>query len=133
VQYLRNFAYSYLSERCLLEGGEYLSAHALQEIRSSLDHWVCMQIKAAGGLNTLLAKKAPQWHQVGRVCFHLAENKNDPDFPFVFMATYAPKLSEQGRIRHQALGRALQEYAGAKNKKVLTHLPPNPVRDPETG
>ncbi len=33
-----------------------------------------------------------------------------------------PELSEQGRIRHQPLGRALREYAGAKNKKALIRL-----------
>ncbi|MFV0279065.1 MAG: SNF2 helicase-associated domain-containing protein, partial [Parahaliea sp.] len=151
LQYWRNFARNYLSERCRLEepipeqpvpvepltateitsfltgappmqGGEYLSALTLQEIRSSLDSWMCKQIKASGGLDVLLAKKAPQWHQVGRVCFHLAENKGDPDFPFAFMATYASELSEQGRIRHQPLSRALQEYAGVKNRKALIHL-----------
>ncbi|MCU7933830.1 MAG: DEAD/DEAH box helicase [Candidatus Thiodiazotropha sp. (ex Dulcina madagascariensis)] len=151
LQYWRNFAYKYLSERCLMadtdprqpepidpftaneamslllsappmQGAEYLSTQVLQETRSLLDNWVCEQIQASGGLNTLLAKKAPQWHQVGRVCFHLAENKNDPDHPFAFMATYAPELSEQGRIRHQPLSRALQEYAGARNKKALIRL-----------
>ncbi len=151
LQYWRNFGRQYLSERCLMaqadpqqpepiapytaaqtlpllrsappmRGAEYLSAQILQDIRSSLDDWVCLQIQAAGGLDALLAKSAPQWHQVGRVCFHLAENKNDPDFPFAFMATYAPELSEQGRIRHQPLGHALQEYAGAKNKKALIRL-----------
>ena len=151
LQYWRNFGRQYLSERCLMaqadpqqpepiapytatqtlpllrsappmRGAEYLSAQILQGIRASLDDWVCLQIQAAGGLDALLAKSAPQWHQVGRVCFHLAENKNDPDFPFAFMATYAPELSEQGRIRHQPLGHALQEYAGAKNKKALIRL-----------
>ncbi|MEA2093094.1 MAG: DEAD/DEAH box helicase [Pseudomonadota bacterium] len=151
LQYWRNFACKYLNERCLLaqadpqqpdpiepftatetmpllmsappmRGAEYLSAPVLQAIRSLLDDWLCVQIQATGGLDALLAKRAPQWHQVGRVCFHLAENKNDPDFPFAFMATYAPELSEQGRIRHQPLSRALQEYAGAKNKKALIRL-----------
>ncbi|MES9857565.1 MAG: DEAD/DEAH box helicase [Sedimenticola sp.] len=151
LQYWRNFSCKYLSERCLLapsdpqqpdpiepftatetlplllsappmRGAEYLSAPALQKIRSLLDHWVCEQIQSVGGLDALLAKRAPQWHQVGRVCFHLAENKNDTDYPFAFMATYAPELSEQGRIRHQPLGRALQEYAGARNKKALIRL-----------
>jgi non-specific serine/threonine protein kinase len=151
LQYWRSFACKYLSERCLLaptdphhpdpvepftatetmplllsvppmRGAEYLSASVLQDIRSLLDAWVCEQIEASGGLDALLAMRAPQWHQVGRVCFHLAENKNDPDFPFAFMATYAPELSEQGRIRHQPLGRALREYAGAKNKKALIRL-----------
>jgi non-specific serine/threonine protein kinase len=151
LRYWRSFACRYLSDRCLaapagpqrpepiapftasetlpllmsappMRGAEYLTAGVLQEIRSALDDWVCAQIMVAGGLDALLAKRAPQWHQVGRVCFHLAENKNDPDFPFAFMATYAPELSEQGRVRHQPLGRALQEYAGAKNKKALIRL-----------
>ncbi len=151
LQYWRSFACNYLSERCLLEqtdplqpdpiepftatktiplllsappmrGAEYISAPVLQNIRSLLDNWVCEQIQTVGGLGALLSKKAPQWHQVGRVCFHLAENKNDPDYPFAFMATYAPELSEQGRIRHQPLSRALQEYAGAKDKKALIRL-----------
>ncbi len=151
LQYWRNFACKYLSERCLLaqdepqqpeliepltttdtlsllqsappmRGAEYLSSPVLQEIRALLDHCVCEQIEAVGGLAALLAKRAPQWHQMGRVCFHLAENKNDPDYPFAFMATYSSELSEQGRIRYQPLSRALQEYAGAKNKKALIHL-----------
>ena len=151
LQYWRNFGRQYLNERCLMaqadpqqpesiepfaatetlpllmsappmRGAEYLCAGVLQQIRCTLDDWVCLQIQATGGLDALLAEKAPQWHQVGRVCFHLAENKNDPDFPFAFMATYAPELSEQGRIRHQPLSRALQEYAGAKNKKALIRL-----------
>lgn len=151
LQYWRTFACGYLRERCLLtqatpqqpvpiepftatetlpllmsappmRGAEYLSAVVLQDLRSTLDTWVCLQIRAADGLNALLAEKAPQWHQVGRVCFHLAENKGDPDFPFAFMATYAPEVSEQGRVRHQPLSRALQEYAGARNKQALIRL-----------
>jgi hypothetical protein len=151
LQYWRNFACKYLSERCLLaqtdpqqpdpvepftatetlpllmsappmRGAEYLSDSVLQETRALLDNWVCEEIRTYGGLDALLATKAPQWHQVGRVCFHLAENKSDPDFPFAFMATYAPELSEHGRVRHQPLSRALQEYAGAKNKKALIRL-----------
>ena len=151
LQYWRTFACGYLRERCLLaqatpqqpdpiepftgtetlplllnappmRGAEYLSAAVLQDIWSTLDTWVCLQIRTAGGLDALLAERAPQWHQVGRVCFHLAENKGDPDFPFAFMATYAPELSEQGRIRHQPLSRALQEYAGARNKQAMIRL-----------
>ena len=64
----------------------------------------------------------PIWQQVGRVCFHLAENKGDPRFPFAFLATYAPRLSRAGRVTYQPLGRALQEYAGARNKKALINL-----------
>ncbi|MHB1530390.1 MAG: DEAD/DEAH box helicase [Acidiferrobacteraceae bacterium] len=107
-----------------LRGGEYLSARVLGDLWTVLDRWVCAEIQTHGGLSGFLAKKAPQWHEVGRVCFHLAENKNDPDYPFAFMATYAPELPEHegGRVRHQPLSQALQAYAGAKNKDALIRL-----------
>jgi non-specific serine/threonine protein kinase len=69
-----------------------------------------------------MKKHAPIWQQVGRVCFHLAENKSDPKFPFAFLATYAPRLSRAGQVQYQPLGRALQEYAGQRNKKALISL-----------
>ncbi len=151
--YWRTFTCRYLAERCqmtpanpahpdpvaaldeqqtalLLEstppmrGAEYLSLQGLNDIWFWLDDWVCTRIRQHGSLGTFLEKNAPRWHQVGRVCFHLAENKLDQDYPFAFMATYAPELSSQsqGHIRHQPLGMALQEYAGTRNKQSLIRL-----------
>ena len=54
--------------------------------------------------------------------FHLAENKRDPDYPFAFLATYANRLSAQGKVQHEPLGRALQQYAGAQNRAALLSL-----------
>ena len=62
------------------------------------------------------------WHQVGRVCFHLAENKRDPEHPFAFLATYARGISGGARVHYQPLSQALKEYAGERNKKALIHL-----------
>ena len=107
-----------------MRGAEYLSPQGLNDIWFWLDDWVCTQIRRHGDLGAFLEKNAPRWHQLGRVCFHLAENKLDRDYPFAFMATYAPELSSQshGKIRHQPLARALQEYAGTRNKRALIHL-----------
>ncbi|MFB3079861.1 MAG: hypothetical protein ACE1Y4_17840, partial [Lysobacterales bacterium] len=107
-----------------MRGAEYLSHEVLNELWFWLDDWVCTQVRDHGDLGTFLEEEAPRWHQVGRVCFHLAENKLDRDYPFAFMATYAPEFSSQnqGQIRHQALARALQEYAGARNKQALIRL-----------
>jgi non-specific serine/threonine protein kinase len=106
-----------------MQGAEYLSAQTLKNLWCEFDDWLCEQVNQAGGkLTEFLKKNAPQWRQVGRVCFHLAENKQDPDYPFAFMATYIPQLSIQGNTQHLPLGKALQEYAGAKNKKALIHL-----------
>ncbi len=151
--YWRAFACRYLAERCqmtpadparpdpidaldepqagsLLEGAppmrgaEYLSPQVLNGIWSWLDNQVCAQIRRHGGLGAFLEEAAPRWHQVGRVCFHLAENRLDRDYPFAFMATYAPELSRRsrGQIRHQPLAKALQEYAGTRNKQALIRL-----------
>ena len=106
-----------------MQGGEYLGAGVLRGLWIDLDEWVRGEIAASGiGLSGWLKKRAAVWHQVGRVCFHLAENKRDPEVPFAFLATYTPRLSRGGRVQYQPLGRALQEYAGERNKKALIKL-----------
>src|SRR5262249_39285231 len=60
-----------------MQGGEYLSDTVLQDIWQALDRWTHEAVAALGGLETFLQIRAPKWHQVGRVCFHLAENRQD--------------------------------------------------------
>lgn len=147
--YWRDFATHYLKARCLsapeqdgiapldlldeaqintlldtappMQGVEYLCADSLQALWRQLDDWLLEQLPA-GGLSAFLADKAPQWHQVGRVCFHLAENKNDPDYPFAFMATYSQAVTNHGKLRYRPLSHALQEYAGSKNRQAMIKL-----------
>ena len=106
-----------------MQGGEYLDMTVLVGLWAELNAWVMEQVPGTSeGLGKWLKKHAPMWRQVGRVCFHLAENKNDPDFPFAFMATYAPGLSKSGKVQYRPLGQALKEYTGEKNKKALISL-----------
>ena len=106
-----------------MRGGEYLSIAVFHGLWTDLDAWVRAEVAASGGgLPAWLRAHAPLWHQVGRVCFHLAENKRDPEYPFAFLATYAPRLSKGGRVQYQPLGQALQEYAGERNKAALVNL-----------
>ena len=79
-------------------------------------------VAATGGLETFLQTRAPKWHQVGRVCFHLAENKNDVTRPFAFMATYTAGFGAAGRLQHLPLRKALEQYAGAQNRPALIKL-----------
>ncbi len=106
-----------------MQGSEYLSADVLAAWWSDLDALVR---EAAGhhqgGVQEYLSELNPQWRLVGRVTFHLAENKRDPDFPFAFLATYIPRLSAQGRVQHEPLGKALQQYSGARNRPALLSL-----------
>jgi len=51
---------------------------------------------------------------MGRVFFHLVENKNDT-LPFAFLATYSTK-SDIGKVNHVPLKRALLEYKDQTDK-----------------
>jgi non-specific serine/threonine protein kinase len=105
-----------------MQGGEYLTPQVLLDIWSALDHWAAEALTSTGGLEAFLQARAPKWRQVGRVCFHLAENKNTPDRPFAFLATYATGFGVGGRLKHLPLGKALEHYAGAKNRAALIKL-----------
>lgn len=104
-----------------MRGGEYLTGQVLADIWQSLQEWTTEQLEEVD-LELFLQKRAPQWRQVGRVFFHLAENKNHPQRPFAFMATYTTGLSQDGKLRHLPLGKSLEQYAGAKNRQALIRL-----------
>jgi non-specific serine/threonine protein kinase len=106
-----------------MRGAEYLTMDMLIELWNGLNDWVRDEVDSSGNnLSSWLKTAAPLWHHVGRVCFHLAENKRDPSFPFAFLATYAPGVSQGGRVQYQPLAQALKEYAGERNKKGLISL-----------
>lgn len=90
--------------------------HALQEAaRGEL-------VELDEGVEQWLHAKVPELGVVGRIVFHLAENRRDPARPFAFLATYATGVSGRGNVRHAPLGQALQEYAGARNREALLGL-----------
>jgi non-specific serine/threonine protein kinase len=105
-----------------MPGAEYLSPAVLLALWRRLTDWTRAQIPREKSLADFLQKYAPAWSRVGRVTLHLAEQKNDPHYPFAFMASYAAGLSQSGRLSQIPLGKALQEYSGAKNKSALLKL-----------
>ncbi len=106
-----------------MPGAEYLICSVLQDTWIDLDTWVRGQVASCKqGLSGFLKQRARLWHQVGRVCFHLAENRRDPEYPFAFLATYAPSVTDGARVQYQPLSKALKQYAGTKNKKALIKL-----------
>lgn len=104
-------------------GIEYLNTDVLVALWNALTTWTRENLERENiSLSEWLKLKAPKWRQVGRVCFHLAENKKDAEYPFAFMATYAPCIASDGKLKFLPLGQALKEYADTKNKAMLTHL-----------
>ena len=106
-----------------MTGAEYLTTEVLAAAWSAILREIQGEIvKFTGSAAEYLASKSPLWNVVGRVHFHLAENKRDERAPFAFMASYATRLSKQARVQHAPLGRALEEYAGARDRKKLLAL-----------
>ncbi|MGO9598543.1 MAG: DEAD/DEAH box helicase [Isosphaeraceae bacterium] len=106
-----------------MPGSEYLSGSALSYWWTELDSLVRQESSHhGGGVQAYLSELNPQWRLVGRVTLHLAENKRDAEHPFAFLATYIPKLSALGKVQHEPLGNALNQYSGAKNRSALLSL-----------
>jgi len=109
-----------------MQGAELLDAALLEDIWTDMGVALAAEAKHfQDGVQGYLSTHSSVWNVVGRVCFHLAENKRDTEYPFAFIATYVHKVSKQAKPQHLPLGRALKDYAGAKNRqKQLALLAP---------
>ncbi len=106
-----------------MTGAEYLTAAVLADLWRSMDAAFDAELAQAKlSVQEFLKRRHPAWNLVGRVHFNLAENRKDEEAPFAFLATYTTRLSAQAKAQHLPLGKALQEYAGAKNRERLLSL-----------
>src|SRR6516165_3733843 len=106
-----------------MTGAEYLTASVLADLWQSLDAAFDAELaESKGNVQEFLKSRHPAWNLVGRVHFNLAENRKDEEAPFAFLATYTTRLSAQAKAQHLPLGKALQEYAGARNRERLLSL-----------
>jgi non-specific serine/threonine protein kinase len=106
-----------------MTGAEYLTAVVLADLWRSMDAAFDAELADAKlSVQAFLKGRHPAWNLVGRVHFNLAENRKDEVTPFAFLATYTTHLSAQAKALHVPLGRALQEYAGAKKHERLLSL-----------
>ncbi|MGL4595416.1 MAG: DEAD/DEAH box helicase [Thermoguttaceae bacterium] len=106
-----------------MPGMEYLTSDVLAEWWHELDKYVRGLIKKhPQGAADWIQKQNPLWRTVGRVTFHLAENKRDEVRPFAFMATYTEKVSSGAKPIQLPLSKALSEYASLKDRAALLRL-----------
>jgi non-specific serine/threonine protein kinase len=107
-------------------GYEFLTVEVLGEKWRGLAAVVEAESKALGnGLRDYIATKFPRWAEVGKIHFHLAENSDSPDFPFVFLATYSIRQNHRTRVQHLPLGRAVKGLLdSAENGSIQVLLSP---------
>jgi non-specific serine/threonine protein kinase len=104
-------------------GAEYLTASVLANLWRDMDAAFDAELAEVRlSLQEYLKSRHPAWNLVGRVHFNLAENRKDEDAPFAFLATYTTRLSAAATAQHLPLGKALQEYSGARNRERLLSL-----------
>jgi non-specific serine/threonine protein kinase len=109
-----------------MRGAEYFQATTLLALWQQLESYVQTQFNNYdGSFSDCVRQFNPAWQQVGKVSFHLAENKQDADgnHPFAFMATFIHRLSESDQPKHLPLAAALKAYANDRNA-LLTLLKP---------
>ena len=106
-----------------MTGLEYLSTDVLRSLWEELKS---VSLSAAAdhkdGAVAWLQAANPQQNLLGRVTFHLAENKRDADRPFAFLATYVHQISKQAKLQHLPLAEALKQYAGEGNSEKMAAL-----------
>jgi non-specific serine/threonine protein kinase len=104
-----------------MTGGEYLSAELLASFWSELTATFAAAIQDfSGSVADFIHRFSPDSHLLGRIYFHLVENKG-ADEPFAFLATYSTRQGAEGQSKHLPLKYALQEYRD-DNAKLLELL-----------
>ena len=107
----------------LMTGAEYLTGAVLRALWLETDKALRLELSESRcGVQEFLKRRNPAWNLVGRVCFNLAENRNDAESPFAFLATYTVRLSSHSKAQHLPLGQALREYEGPANRDRLLSL-----------
>ena len=94
-------------------GGEYLGTNLLERLYTDFETALQHQFTGYDGSFTdFIRSLAPAWRDVGKVSFHLAENKGDTigTYPFAFLASFIHR-AEGGQTRHLPLATALKAYA----------------------
>lgn len=104
-------------------GLEYVTQDVLRRFWGELDeHTATKANKHRRGLAGYLNSLNAEWNLLGRVTFHLAENKRNEQRPFAFLATYTQTGSQGGAPKHIALSEALKTSIEEGDTKQLDTL-----------
>jgi len=107
---------NHLTRAPMTTGAEYLTLELLEALWTGLNDAFSLAIQSyKGSVEDFIRTYSPNVHLVGRIFFHLVENKSD-EYPFAFMATYATRLNRQGKSKHLPLKHALEEYENDDEK-----------------
>ena len=107
-----------------MRGAEYLTPAVLEHLWKDVEAAFKVDIaRYRGTVAAWLHEQNPAWTLVGRVYFHLAENKDSDETPFAFLATYTAHVGRPNqKLQHRQLGKAVAESASARDRESLRAL-----------
>jgi hypothetical protein len=106
-----------------LRGLEYLSPAVLENLWAALEDRTRSEAGRAGvTIQDYLKNRNPLWNMVGRIAFHLAENRKNETRPFGFLVTFTARLSALAKPQFLPLGKAFREFADRGDRRGLLAL-----------
>lgn len=116
-------ATEFIQNAPLMKGLEYLTLETLQRTWDALRSALLSELgNSALTIESYLRSKNELWSIVGRVFFHLAENKLNTSEPFAFLATYTTGIPVQGKVQHAPLRKATENFSKNGRKSSLLSL-----------
>jgi len=98
------------------QGFEYLNTDCLDYHWNQLNKFFRKEIKKhIGSVESFFLKYSPDVHLVGKIYFHLVEQKSKSS-SFAFMATYSVGLNKKKQAQHRPLRYALSEFENDQDK-----------------
>lgn len=97
-----------------ITGAEYFTGEMLYRFHQEFETALQQSYQDfSGNLTEFIRSLSSAWENVGKVTFHLAENKGEAAslYPFAFMASFIYRV-ENDRPRHLPLSAALKTFAG---------------------
>lgn len=105
-----------------MKGGEFITGEFLKKILLEFEDVLQQKFhQFSGSWLDFLRSCSTSWADIGKVVFHLAENKGDQIelYPFAFLATFVIRV-ENGSSKHLTLQDALSQFS--HNPKLLQSL-----------
>ncbi len=104
------------------QGMEYLHPGVLERLWDGMHAAMARRFVGSVDPAEVLAAIHPGWRMVGRVALHLAENRQNRELPFAFLATAVRGVDAEGREQHVPLGQALRDAAADGDSGALRTL-----------
>ena len=103
-----------------MTGGERITAGLLEQVWEQLHQAFARAVDGRKEAVEEILRALSPGHRLlsDHVHFHLVENKNNPDSPFAFLATYSAHAQKSGAMTHVPLEHALREY-GSDTRRLL--------------